>query len=146
MPCLLAIRHVCLLFLLELTTNNGSRAQQLGITCFKNFWTSFRIIEGTDKRESDKWGSTVATYVSKATFKKWQIETWNNYETMSWLCREVEKMPKHCVCKLFALIAKGMKTRYVCGMKRFLHAWVTRSSTYLTKSLYSNIVDHVNSD
>ena len=41
--------------------NNGSRAQQLGSTCFKNFWTSFRIIEGTDKWESDKWGSTVVT-------------------------------------------------------------------------------------
>ena len=28
--------------------------------CFKNIWTSFRIIEGTDKRESDKQGSTVS--------------------------------------------------------------------------------------
>ena len=55
-----------------------------------------------------------SSYVSKATFKKWQRETRNNYETISWLCREVKKMPEHCVCKLFALIAKGMKiTSYI---------------------------------
>ena len=34
-------------------------AQQLGITCFKNFWTSFWIIEGIDGRESNKQGSTI---------------------------------------------------------------------------------------
>ena len=47
-----------LTFLLKIpllkTTNDGSCAQQLGITCFKIFWTSFWIIEGTDKQ-----GSTV---------------------------------------------------------------------------------------
>ena len=61
---------------------------------------------------------------------------------MSWLCREVEKTPEHCVWKLFALIAKGMKIRYVCGMKYFLHAWVTRSSNQKP----SNVVDHANRD
>ena len=45
-------------------TNNGLHAQQLGITYFKNFWTSFRIIKGTDKRESDKRDSTVDVRVS----------------------------------------------------------------------------------
>ena len=39
--------------------NNGSCAQQLGIACFKNFWTLFRIIEGMDKQGSHKQGSTV---------------------------------------------------------------------------------------
>ena len=37
-------------------TNNESRAPQLG---FNNYWTSFRIIEGTDERKLDKRGSTV---------------------------------------------------------------------------------------
>ena len=39
--------------------NNGSRAQQLGITYFKNFRTLFWINEDMDKRGSDKQGSTV---------------------------------------------------------------------------------------
>ena len=46
-------------FLFELQQKIGSRAQQLGITYFRNFWTSFQIIKGTDKQESDKRGSTV---------------------------------------------------------------------------------------
>ena len=41
------------------TTNNGSLAKQLGITCFKIFQASFWIIEGTDKWGLEKQGSTV---------------------------------------------------------------------------------------
>ena len=52
------------MFLLELSvlkTNSGPQAQQLCITCFKNFQTSFRIIEGTDNWGSDNQGSIYCT-------------------------------------------------------------------------------------
>ena len=95
-PCLLTIRRVCLLFCSYLTTNYGSRTQQLS---FKNFWTSFRIIEGMDKQESDKWGSTVLKIICTFYFrlKLIMLHVCTNWKcTMSVCTHAPGQLPQNC--------------------------------------------------
>ena len=60
---------------------------------------------------------------------------------MTWLRSKVEKVPEHCISKLFCAVCQRYEDK-ICGMKHFSHAWITGSSNQKT----SNIVDHTNSD
>lgn len=79
--------------------------------------------------------------VTKATFEKWQREFEKDYETMTWLCCEVEKTPEQCVSKLFCCVCQRYEDK-IHGMKHFSPAWVTGSDNQKT----SNMVDNVKSE
>ena len=80
-------------------------------------------------------------HVAKANFDKWQRELEKDHWTITWLRCEVEKMPEHCVSKLFCAVCQRYEGK-ICGMKHFSRAWITGSSNQKT----SNIVDHAKSD
>ena len=63
---------------------------------------------------------------------------------MTWLRCEVEKMPEHCVNKLFCTVCLRYEDK-IFGMKHFSCAWITGSGNQKTRN-GSRIVDHAKSN
>lgn len=79
--------------------------------------------------------------VTKDTFQKWQGNYERDYQSMVWLCAELDSQDKSLVSTLSCAVCQKHVSR-ICGIKNFSRAWIDGSTNHKT----SNITDHANSE
>lgn len=79
--------------------------------------------------------------ISLNTFKKWQVQYENLYQSLSWLRCDIDKSDKSLVDSLWCGVCRQHEDR-LRGMKNYSSVWINGSGNHKTSSL----VDHAKSD
>ena len=79
--------------------------------------------------------------VSVLTYKKWQTNYNQEYQTLSWLRCDVNEHDKSLVGLLWCAVCRWFEER-IRGVKNFSNVWITRSSNHKC----SNVLDLAHSD
>ena len=79
--------------------------------------------------------------VSVATCEKWQREFDQEYQSLLWLCYDVDKADRSLVATLWCEVCRTYKEK-ICFMRNFSGVWVSGSTNHKS----SNIVDHGKSE
>ena len=75
------------------------------------------------------------------TYKKWQTNYEQEYQTLSWLRCDVNERDKSFVGLLWCAVCRRFEER-IRGVKNFSNVWITGSSNHKC----SNVLDHARSD
>ena len=78
---------------------------------------------------------------SKETFLRWQRTYEKEYQSMGWLCAEMDDQDKSLVSTLWYVVCRQYENK-ICGIKKFSRVWIEGSSNHKT----SNITDHAKSE
>ena len=79
--------------------------------------------------------------VSVATFKKWQTNYEQEYQSLTWLRCDVDQRDRSLVGLLWCAVCRRFEER-IRGVKNFSNVWVTGSSNHKS----SNVLDHGRSE
>ena len=75
--------------------------------------------------------------VSVATFKKWQTNYEQEYQSLTWLCCDVDERDRSLVGLLWCAVCRRFEER-IRGVNNFSNVWVTGSTNHKS----SNVLDH----
>ena len=78
--------------------------------------------------------------VSVLTYKKWQTNYEQEYQTLSWLRCDVNERDKSLVGLLWCAVCRRFEER-IRGVMNFSNVWITGSSNHKC----SNVLDHARS-
>ena len=79
--------------------------------------------------------------VSVLTYKKWQTNNEQEYQTLSWLRCDVDERDKSLVGLLWCAVCRRFEER-IRGVKNFSNVWITG----LNNHKCSNVLDHARSN